>query len=180
MLAAVFARQAVAGSHLMGQLLAWVLPFLLPGPPLTCLPRPASPCRDVVEVGQFVDERQLRAAVAQRGSRASSRAASRMGSGVDLALLHEQEQQQLAEEQAEEAAEEDSRQQPQQPHQNGTAAQQAAEPVAAAAAPAGRRASGGGGSARKQPIEYMVSAAMLGPRLLWPLWVMQCCVYPAF
>jgi hypothetical protein len=134
------------------------------------LPCPALPCRDVVEVGQFVDERQLRAAVAHRGSRASSRAASRVNSGVDLALLHEQEQQQLEEEQAEEAAEEESRQQPQ---QNGTAAHQAAaKPVAAAAAPAGRRTSGGGGSARKQPVEYMVRAATLpwgcGRSLLLP------------
>jgi hypothetical protein len=119
-----------------------------------------------VEVGQFVDERQLRAAVVHRVSRASSRAASRVNSGVDLALLHEQEQQQLEDEQVEEAAEEeDARQQPQ---QNGTAAHQTAEPAAAAPAPAGRRTSGG--SARKQPkqpIEYMVPDANLGliPRI---------------
>lgn len=53
-------------------------------------PPPPHPPRDVVEVNQFLDERQLRAAAAHRSSRASSRAGSRAASGIDLAQLQEQ------------------------------------------------------------------------------------------
>lgn len=88
---------------------------------------------DVVEVNHFVDERQLRAAVvAHRGSMASSRAASRAGSGVDLAQLQDLPAQQ--EPLVQKAG----------VQQNGTLqeADASAFVTAAAAATAGRRAGG--------------------------------------
>lgn len=87
-----------------------------------------------MQVNHFLDERQLRAAAAHRGSRASSRATSRVASGADLTQLQEESEGGFQVE-AEHPAQGDSA-----ALASGSGGQNG---LAAGPAPQGRRSSGG-------------------------------------
>lgn len=139
-------------------------------PPTPCRHSSSPLCRDVVEVNQFVDERQLRAATRfQHESRTGSRAGSRTASGIDLAALQQQGEE--GSEEAQQAMETEQAVAAGQPAaellQNGALLQQQATSAdatafVAAAAPqpargrgrGGRGGGRGGGRAKRAAVEY--------------------------